>query len=114
MRLLRGIPNWGLCPQTPGIYRFFLARMDSTGFHSGDGLYPSPPFRPLNRSLGSLPSVALSLPAQVRSLSTKPPRGSTKKQRTETTLLTRCLTFGVQFKVSHFPTRPRATTARFL
>jgi hypothetical protein len=44
MRLLRDMLCWGRCPQTPGIYRFFSARMDSIGFHSGDGPYPSPAF----------------------------------------------------------------------
>ena len=54
---------WGLCPQTPGIYRFLPARMARFDFLKGDGLLPAPsPFRPLSRSLGSLPSVALSRP----------------------------------------------------
>src|SRR5262245_59939781 len=44
MRMLRGSLYWGLCPQTPGIYRFFLARMDSIGFHSGDRECLSPAF----------------------------------------------------------------------
>ena len=44
MRMLRGILHWGLCPQAPGIYRFFLARMESIGFHSGDRACLSPAF----------------------------------------------------------------------
>jgi hypothetical protein len=41
MRSLRRSLNWGLCPQTPGIYRFFLARMAVIG----DGYSrPSPAF----------------------------------------------------------------------
>jgi hypothetical protein len=59
---------WGLCPQTPGILRFFLARM---GMFLGGSLRATTavapvPFRPLNRSLGLLPSMALSRPVQVR------------------------------------------------
>ena len=65
MRLLRGTLNWGRCPQTPGIYRFFLARMAVFDYFQGTGATCPQPFRPLSRSLGSLPSVALSRPAQV-------------------------------------------------
>ena len=52
MRLLRAKPNWGLCPQTPRIYRFFSARMVMFGSIQGTGLTCPPPFRLLNRSLG--------------------------------------------------------------
>jgi hypothetical protein len=65
MRSLRARRNWGLCPQTPGIYRFFLARMDVLGCLQGTGVTCPPPFRLLNRSLGLLPSIALSRPPQV-------------------------------------------------
>ena len=65
MRLLRGAFDWGLCPQTPRIYRFFLARMDVFDCFQGTGATCPPPFRPLSRSLGLLPSIALSRPAQV-------------------------------------------------
>ena len=65
MRLLRAQPNWGLCPQTPRIYRFFSARMVMFGSIQGTGLTCPPPFRLLNRSLGLLPSIALSRPPQV-------------------------------------------------
>src|SRR5215472_5300368 len=65
MRLLRIQLNWGLCPQTPRIYRFFLARMEVSEFIQGTGITCPRPFRPLNRSLGLLPSSALSRPAQV-------------------------------------------------
>jgi hypothetical protein len=44
MRLLRSIFHWGRCPQTPGIYRFFPARMDVFDFVEGDGCGPSPAF----------------------------------------------------------------------
>ena len=56
---------WGLCPQTPRIYRFFPARMDRSDLVQGTGLICPPPFRLLNRSLGLLPSIALSRPFQV-------------------------------------------------
>jgi hypothetical protein len=98
MRLLRDRPNWGLCPQTPRIYRFFLAGMDVLDSFQGTGSACPPPFRPLSRSLGLLPSIALSRPTQVGSLSTKPVRGSRKKQRTAIASLTFCLTFGVHFR----------------
>jgi hypothetical protein len=65
MRLLRSMPDWGLCPQTPRICRFFPARMDASDFSQGTGITCPPPFRPLNRSLRLLPSRALSRPAQV-------------------------------------------------
>lgn len=94
MRLLRGSLHWGFHPQTPGIYRFFSARMDWRIYY-GDRTIPSPPFQPLNRSLGLLPSIALSRPVQVGSISTKPFGSSTKKHRMAITPLTSCLTFGV-------------------
>jgi hypothetical protein len=65
MTLLRAQRNWGLCPQTPRIYRFFSARMGMFGLTQGTGLACPPPFRLLNRSLGLLPSIALSRPPQV-------------------------------------------------
>ena len=66
MRWLRAKLSWGLCPQTPRIYRFFSARMVMFGSIQGTGLVACPPpFRLLNRSLGLLPSRALSRPPQV-------------------------------------------------
>src|SRR5437868_7640758 len=44
MRLLRCSLHWGLCPQTPGIYRFFPARMEHSCFDPGDRLNLSPAF----------------------------------------------------------------------
>jgi hypothetical protein len=64
MRLLRLKLTWGLCPQAPRICRFFSARMDHFAFQGTGGACPQP-FRPLNRSLGLLPSRALSRPPQV-------------------------------------------------
>jgi hypothetical protein len=44
MRLQSSSLNWGLCSQTPGIYRVFPARMESRRL-SGDGrVHPSPAF----------------------------------------------------------------------
>ena len=65
MRLLRSTFDWGPCPQAPGIYRFFSARMDMLNSFQGTGTTCPPPFRPLSRSLGLLPSIALSRPTQV-------------------------------------------------
>ena len=65
MRSLRSTLNWGLRPQTPGIYRFFSARMAIFDFRVGTGVTCPLPFRPLSRSLGLLPSIALSRPTQV-------------------------------------------------
>ena len=65
MRMLRSFLYWGLCPQAPRLYRFFPARMVIFGSIQGTGLTCPPPFRLLNRSLGLLPSRALSRPPQV-------------------------------------------------
>ena len=102
MRLLRSFFNWGLCPQAPGIYRFFPARMGMIlrGRLRATAAVAPMPFRPLNRSLGLLPSIALSRPAQVSSVSTEAVRYPIQKQRTVITLLIRCLTFGVHSKTA--------------
>lgn len=42
MRSLCVILDWGLCPQRPGIYRVFSARMDVLRSFSGDRLNLSP------------------------------------------------------------------------
>jgi len=44
MRWLRRSLDWGLCPQTPGIYRFFLARMAVSGFDGDRTFRLSPAF----------------------------------------------------------------------
>ena len=44
MRWLRGSLTWGLCPQTPGIYRFFSARMGILGFPFRGQAFLSPAF----------------------------------------------------------------------
>jgi hypothetical protein len=57
MRLLRGVFDWGLRPQSPGIYRVFLPEWMFSIVSRGTGTTCPPPFRPLSRSLGLLPSV---------------------------------------------------------
>jgi hypothetical protein len=108
MRLLRSFFHWGLCPQAPGIYRFFSARMGMVlrGRLRATAAVAPMPFRPLNRSLGLLPSIALSRPAQVSSVSTEAVRYPIQKQRTVITLLIRCLTFGVQSTQAPRPPPP--------
>ena len=82
-------------PKPPGFTAFFSPEWRFLDF-MGTGKITCPlPFRPLNRSLGSHPCVALSRPVQVGSVSTMPFAGSTKMQRTAITPLTSCLTFGV-------------------
>jgi len=57
--------EWGLCPQTPGIYRFGLIPKgnEKTGGSSPPALRSSAP----GTALGSVPTVALSS-VQVRSV----------------------------------------------
>jgi hypothetical protein len=56
MRMLRGIPHWGRCPQTPGIFRF-AARM---GCFLGSGLRPLPAIPAAESALGLRSRSALS------------------------------------------------------
>ena len=98
MRLLRGSLLGGSAPKPLGFTAFFSPEWMFFDF-AGTGTITCPlPFRPLNRSLGSHPCVALSRPVQVGPVSTTPFVGSTKKHRTATTPLTLCLTFGVHLK----------------
>jgi hypothetical protein len=53
------------------------------------------PFRPLNRSLRLLPSIALSCPAQVPSVCATWFHAAIKKQRTASVPFPSCLTLGV-------------------
>ena len=97
MRWLCGTEPWGLCPQTPRIYRFFSARMEVFGLFQGAGSTCPSPFRPLNRSLRLLPSRALSRPVQVIpgwTTSTSPCNDSSANGDSP---LTSCLTPGVHF-----------------
>src|SRR5215475_2617950 len=85
----------GSAPKPPGFTAFSPPEWLLADF-KGTGLIARPqPFRPLNRSLGLLPSIALSRPVQVGSVSTTSLVASTKNQRTAITPLTWCLTFGV-------------------
>jgi hypothetical protein len=93
-----GTASWGLCPQTPGIYRFFLARMAGLANQNMRAALRSRPlpFRPLNRSLGLLPSIALSRPIQVWPVSNEVPCGPTESQRVVACPKFPCLTVRVQ------------------
>src|SRR5437762_12440225 len=103
MRLLRTTLNWGLCPQTPGIYRFFHARMDVVDHLQGTGATCPPPFRPLSRSLGLLPSIALSRPTQVSPEWTTSTSPCNNFSANGDYPLTSCLTPGVHFKPPETP-----------
>ena len=86
MRKLRAFSIGGSAPKPPGFNAFFQPEWDVFGLDfQGTGCTCPPPFRPLNRSLGLLPSIALSRPVQVGSVSTTTFAGSTKKQRTAVT-----------------------------
>jgi hypothetical protein len=95
MRLLRASFIGGSAPKPPGFTAFFPPEWAFLFVLRGQAPTCPPPFRPLNRSLGLLPSIALSRPVQVGSLSTTLFARSTKKQRTAATPLTSCLTIGV-------------------
>jgi hypothetical protein len=53
---MKGGDSWGLCPQTPGIYRFDV---ESKGKARGGGTRPALLPTP-ETALGSVPTVALS------------------------------------------------------
>jgi len=95
MRLLLSISYWGPAPKPPGFSASF--RQNGPPNFTGTRTACPLPFRPLSRSLGLLPSIALSRPTQVRSLSTQPVRYASKRQRTVPIPLTSCLTSGVHF-----------------
>jgi len=61
MRKLRGSLNWGLCPQTPGIYRFFLARMAVLG--SGDRPQDLSPAFPAAEPVARVASLRCPIPS---------------------------------------------------
>ena len=62
MRLLRGSWTWGRCPQTPGIYRFFPARMGVLVLDRGDRLSLSPAF-PAAEPVARVASQQRSIPS---------------------------------------------------
>src|SRR6266446_6997681 len=93
MRLLRSIRlNWGLRPQTPGIYRF-QARMAC----GGGGLSRLLPFRLLSRRSGCVPALPYP-PLRYFQSGSHQPRRAMIFHRTATTPLTFCLTRGVHPK----------------
>jgi hypothetical protein len=90
MRLLRSIRlNWGLRPQTPGIYRF-RARMVC----HGGGWSRLLPFRLLSRRSGCVPALPYP-PLRYFQSGSHQPRRAMIFHRTATTPLTFCLTRGV-------------------
>ncbi len=62
MRWLRGSLDWGRGPQTPGIYRFFSARMGRFVFDQGDRLSLSPAF-PAAEPVARVASQQRSIPS---------------------------------------------------
>ena len=106
---------WGRRPQTPGIYRF-RARMGAARmFGFGGGRSRLQPFRQLSRRSGCVPAGPYPPLSHPQSGLHQPCR-AILLQRTATTLLTDCLTFGVHFRSSQkgdphpaacpFPPRP--------
>ena len=94
-------PIGGSAPKPPGFIAFFPPEWIPLGFLSREQAGPAPsPFRPLSRSLGLLPSMALSRPTQVRLVLTEPARRATKKQRMVYCPKFPCLTLGVHSTVS--------------
>ncbi len=91
--------SWlGALPPNPQDLRLLPARMEVLGFaFKGTGSAHPLAFPAAEPVLGSHPCVALSHPVQVGSVSSQPIRSSRKRQRTATTPLTSCLTFGVHF-----------------
>lgn len=57
MRLLRAFSLGGSAPKPPGVTAFFPPEWAIFICLKGTGSTCPPPFRPLNRSLGLLPSV---------------------------------------------------------
>src|SRR5215472_1531799 len=72
MRWLRASCIGGFAPKPPEFTAFFSPEWILSGLIQGTGCTCPPPFRPLNRSLGLLPSIALSRPIQVGLESTSP------------------------------------------
>ena len=81
----------GLCPQTPGIYRF-AARMRALGGGAGR----LRPFRRLRRRSGCVPAEPYP-PLSYFQSGSHQPRRARRLQRTATTPLTACLGIGVYF-----------------
>ena len=87
---------WGRRPQTPGIYRF-RARMDAAGRPAfGGGRSRLQPFRLLSRRSGCVPAGPYPRLSYPQSGLHQPCR-AILLQRSATTPLTDCLTFGVHF-----------------
>lgn len=84
---MKSFAELGALPPNPWDLPLFFrqkGRRFAGKLEGGIGCRPVP-FRPLNRSLGLLPSIALSRPAQVASVCIRQLRRSTKKRLTVTT-----------------------------
>src|SRR5579863_989907 len=108
MRWLRGWCHWGLCPQTPGIYRvpariavllrnWGLRPQTPGALREGDGGPVSLLFRPLSRRSGCVPAEPYP-PLRFFQGGRLQPRRATIVQRTAITPLTSCRTPRVHFK----------------
>ena len=98
MRSLRASLYWGLCPRTPGIYRFFLARMAVDGLHGDRHLRPSPAF-PAAEPVARVASLRCPIPSgSGRLIINHLVRGFHQKAANCKYPLTSCLTFGVHCK----------------
>ena len=98
---------WGRRPQTPGIYRF-RARMDAAGRPGfGGGRSRLQPFRQLSRRSGCVPAEPYP-PLSYPQSGLHQPCRAILLQRTATTPLTDCLTFGVHFKLPIPYSEPRS------
>ena len=98
MRLLRSSLDWGLCPQTPGIDRFFLARMAVFGI-TGDRHHLSPAF-PAAEPVAQVASQHCPIPSGSGRLSINHVVcGLNEKPASGDYPLTLCLTFGVHLTI---------------
>src|SRR5579863_10655227 len=110
MRWLRGWCHWGLCPQTPGIYRvpariavllrnWGLRPQTPGALREGDGGPVSLLFRPLSRRSGCVPAEPYP-PLRFFQGGRLQPRRATIVQRTAITPLTSCRTPRVHFNTT--------------
>ncbi len=93
--MIRALPIGGSAPKPPGFAAFFSPEW----LNRGRRCRPLRPFRPLRRSLGLLPSIALSRPAQVRSVCNRTIPLATRNQRTAICHFLPCLSDGVHSSV---------------
>ena len=95
MRLLRAFLCWGLCPQTPGIYRFFPPEWAIFVWFQGDRLNLSPAF-PAAEPVARVASQHCPIPSgSGRLIINHVVRGFQENAANGENPLTSCLTFGV-------------------